>query len=98
MTTRPFYVIIKVQKRKGNDTTMRTERYTNAKAIILTTEELKALEAADLVLREVQFRLGGDNTIMSLETGECSVPGDLATARGVLTFVANYRMVEVNPQ
>lgn len=77
---------------------MRTERCTNAKAIILTAEEHKALEAAELVLREVQFRLGGDNVIMSLETGECIVPGDLATARGVLTFVANYRMVEVNPR
>jgi hypothetical protein len=76
---------------------MKTERYTNAQAIILTPEEHKALQAAELVLRDVQFRLGGDNVIMSLETGECIVPGDLATARGVLTFVATYRMVEINP-
>lgn len=76
---------------------MRTMNYSNVKGIVLTTEEYKALEAAELVLREVQFRLGGDNTIMSLETGECIVPGDLATARGVLDFVRNYRMVEVNP-
>lgn len=77
---------------------MRTESYANVKAIILTAEEYKALEAAEMVLREVQFRLGGDNVIMSLETGECIVPGDLATARGVLDFVRNYRMVEINPQ
>lgn len=77
---------------------MRVEKNTNAKAIILTAEEYKVLEAAELVLREVQFRLGGDNLIMSLETGECIVPGDLATARGVLDFVHNYRMVEINPQ
>lgn len=76
---------------------MKTERYTNAQAIILTAEEHKALQAAEMVLRDVQFRLGGDNVIMSLETGECIVPGDLATARGVLTFVASYRMVEINP-
>ena len=76
---------------------MRTMNYSNVKGIVLTIEEYKALEAAELVLREVQFRLGGDNTIMSLETGECIVPGDLATARGVLDFVRNYRMVEVNP-
>ena len=77
---------------------MKTMNYSNVKGIVLTTEEYKALEAAELVLREVQFHLGGDNTIMSLETGECIVPGDLATARGVLTFVASYRMVEINPQ
>ena len=76
---------------------MHTMNYSNVKGIVLTTEEYKALEAAELVLREVQFRLGGDNTIMSLETGECIVPGDLATARGVLDFIRNYRMVEVNP-
>lgn len=77
---------------------MKTMNYSNVKGIVLTAEEYKALEAAELVLREVQFRLGGDNTIMSLETGECLVPGDLATARGVLDFVHNYRMVEINPQ
>lgn len=76
---------------------MRTMNYSNVKGIVLTIEEYKALEAAEMVLRDVQFRLGGDNTIMSLETGECIVPGDLATARGVLDFVRNYRMVEVNP-
>ena len=77
---------------------MKTMSYSNAKAIMLTTEEHNALEAAELVLREVQFRLGGDNIVMSLETGECIVPGDLATARGVLDFIRNYRMVEVNPK
>lgn len=77
---------------------MRTMNYPNVQGIVLTIEEYNALKAAELVLREVQFRLGGDNTIMSLETGECIVPGDLATARGVLDFVRNYRMVEINPQ
>ena len=76
---------------------MKTMNYSNVKAMVLQPEELAALEKAELVLREVQFRLGGDNVIMSLETGECIVPGDLATARGVLDFVHNYRMVEINP-
>ena len=76
---------------------MRTMNYSNVKAMVLQPEEIAALEKAELVLREVQLRLGGDNVIMSLETGECIVPGDLATARGVLDFVHNYRMVEVNP-
>jgi hypothetical protein len=77
---------------------MKTMNYSNVKAMVLQPEEIAALEKAELVLREVQFRLGGDNVIMSLETGECIVPGDLATARGVLDFVHNYRMVEINPQ
>ena len=77
---------------------MRTMNYTNVKAIVLEKEEYEALEKAEMILREVQFKLGGDNLIMSLETGECIVPGDLATARGVLDFVHNYRMVEINPQ
>ena len=76
---------------------MKTMNYSNVKAMVFQPEEIAALEKAELVLREVQFRLGGDNTIMSLETGECIVPGDLATARGVLDFVHNYRMVEINP-
>lgn len=77
---------------------MKTMNYTNVKAIVLETEEYEALIKAEEILRDVQFRLGGDNVVMSLETGECIVPGDLATARGVLDFVHNYRMVEINPQ
>lgn len=77
---------------------MNTMNYNNVKAMVLQPEEWKALEQAEQILRDVQFRLGGDNVIMSLETGECLLPGDLATARGVLTFVRTYRMVEINPQ
>ena len=77
---------------------MKTMNYSNVKAMVFQPEEIAALEKAELVLREAQFRLGGDNVIMSLETGECLVPGDLATARGVLDFIHNYRMVEINPQ
>ena len=76
---------------------MKTMNYNKAKAMVFTPEETAVLEKAELVLRDVQFRLGGDNVIMSLETGECILPGDLATARGVLNFVHIYRMVEINP-
>ena len=76
---------------------MKTMNYSNVKAMVLQPEEIAALEKAEQVLREVQFRLGGDNLVMSLETGECIVPGDLANARGALSFVATYRMVEINP-
>ena len=77
---------------------MRTMNYTNVKGIVLDVEEYQALQKAEQILRDVQFRLGGDNVVMSLETGECILPGNLATARGVLNFVASYRMVEINPQ
>lgn len=76
---------------------METMNCNKAKAMVFTPEEIAVLEKAELVLRDVQFRLGGDNVIMSLETGECIVPGDLAAARGVLDFVRTYRMVEINP-
>ena len=76
---------------------MKTMNYSNIKAMVFQPEEIAVLEKAELILRDVQFRLGGDNVIMSLETGECIIPGDLATARGVIDFVHNYRMVEINP-
>lgn len=77
---------------------MKTMNYSNVKAIVLQPEEITALEKAEQVLRDAQFRLGGDNTIMSLETGEVITPGELARARAVLDFIHNYRMVEINPQ
>lgn len=77
---------------------MKTMNYSNVKAMMFQPEEIAVLEKAELILREVQYLLGGNNVIMSLETGECIVPGDLATARGVLDFVRTYRMVEINPQ
>lgn len=76
---------------------MKTMNYNNVKGMILQPEELTALEKANQILHEVWFHLGGDNIVMSLETGECIVPSDLATACGVLGFVRNCRMVEVNP-
>lgn len=76
---------------------MKTMNYTNVKAMLVNTEECNALEKAEQTLRDVQFALGGDNTIMSCETGEVITAGELARARAVLDFVRTYRMVEVNP-
>lgn len=77
---------------------MRTMREPRAIAMMLDIEEIDTLRKADAILQEVQLKLGGDNVIMSLENGECLVPGDLASARGVLSFVSTYRVVEINPE
>ena len=77
---------------------MRTMREPRAVAMMLESEEIDILRKANAILQEVQLKLGGDNVIMSLETGECIVPGDLANARGVLSFVSTYRVVEINPE
>lgn len=76
---------------------MKTMNYTNVKAMLVQPDEVDALEKAEQTLRDVQFALGGDNTIMALETGEVITPGELARARAILDFVRNYRMVEINP-
>lgn len=77
---------------------MKTRNYTNVKAMLVPLEEANALATANQTLLDVQMSLGGDNTIMSLETGEVITPGELARARAILEFVATYRMVEVNPE
>ena len=77
---------------------MKTRNYTNVKAMLVSLEEANALATANQTLLDVQMSLGGDNTIMSLETGEVITPGELARARAILEFVATYRMVEVNPE
>ena len=77
---------------------MKTMREPRAVAMMLEGEEIDILRKANEILQEVQLKLGGDNVIMSLETGECIVPGDLANARGVLSFVSTYRVVEINPE
>jgi hypothetical protein len=72
--------------------------YTNVKAMVVSLDEANALNTASQTLLDVMTALGGENTIMSLETGEVITPGELARARAVLEFIATYRMVEVNPQ
>ena len=77
---------------------MKTMNYTNVKAMVVSIDEANALNTASQTLLDVMTALGGENTIMSLETGEVITPGELARARAVLEFIATYRMVEVNPQ
>lgn len=76
---------------------MKVMNYTNAKAMVVSLDEANALNIASQTLLDVMTTLGGENTIMSLETGEVITPGELARARGVLEFIATYRMVEINP-
>ena len=76
---------------------MKTMSHPNAKAIMISQEEFDALMAANEVLKEVQFAYGGENTLMSLETGEVICPGELARAMAILEVVATHRMIEVNP-
>lgn len=76
---------------------MKTMSHPNAKAIVISQEEFDALMAASEILKEVQFAYGGENTLMSLETGEVICPGELARAMSILEFVATHRMIEVNP-
>lgn len=76
---------------------MKTMNYTNVKAMLVQPDEINALEKAEQTLRDVQFTLGDDNTIMALETGEVITPGEIARARSVLNFIRTYRMVQVNP-
>lgn len=77
---------------------MKTMNYTNVKAMLVQPDEVNALNTASHTLLDVMTALGGENTIMSLETGEVITPGELARARSILEFIATYRMVEVNPQ
>lgn len=76
---------------------MKTMNYTNVKAMLVQPDEASALAKAEQTLFDVQCTLGGDNTIMALETGEVISPGELARARAILDFVRTYRMVEINP-
>lgn len=76
---------------------MKTRNYTNVKAMLVQPNEVNALNTASQTLLDVMTTLGGENTIMSLETGEVITPGELARARSILEFIATYRMVEINP-
>lgn len=76
---------------------MKTMSHPNAKAMMISQEEYNALMAAQAVLNDVQYAFGGENTLMSLETGEVITPGELARAMSILEFVATHRMIEVNP-
>ena len=66
-----------------------------AKAMIVELDEVHALTEAERVLHEVQTAFGINNTLQSLETGEIITGEEIARARAILSFVANYRMIKV---
>lgn len=65
-----------------------------ARAMIVEFEEVEALKNAERVLGEVQASFGTECTIQALETGEIITGEEIARARAILDFIANYRMVQ----
>ena len=74
---------------------MTTMNEPTAKALIITLEEVASLSEAERVLQEVQMAFGTQSTQQSLETGEIITGEEIARARAILDFIANYRMVKV---
>ena len=74
---------------------MTTMNEPTAKALIITLEEVASLSEAERVLQEVQMAFGTQSTLQSLETGEIITGEEIARARAILDFIANYRMVKV---
>ena len=74
---------------------MTTMRETEARAMLISIEEAEVLHAAESILAEAQMEFGTMNTIQSLETGEIITGEEIARARAILDFIANYRMVRV---
>jgi hypothetical protein len=66
-----------------------------AKAMIVELDEVHALREAERVLQEVQMAFGTQSTLQSLETSEIITGEEIARARAILDFIANYRMVKV---
>lgn len=74
---------------------MTTMNEPTAKAMIVEMEEVQTLAEAERVLQEVQMTFGTSNTLQALETGEIITGEEIARARAILDFIANYRMVKV---
>lgn len=74
---------------------MTTMNEPTAKAMIVELNEVQSLAEAERVLQEVQTTFGFSHTLQSLETGEIITGEEIARARAILSFVANYRMVKV---
>ena len=74
---------------------MTTMNEPTAKAMIVELDEVQSLAEAERVLQKVQTTFGFSNTLQSLETGEIITGEEIARARAILSFVANYRMVKV---
>ena len=62
-----------------------------------TTEEVEALFKASVVLEEIQNLYKDDTVLSSPNDGEIICIEELARMRGVLSFLFNNRVVEVNP-
>lgn len=61
----------------------------------LTVEEYQAFELVEKVLSHIQDSYGAKCVLMSPNTGEVVEIGELPRVRGVLDFLVNNRVVEV---
>lgn len=73
---------------------MRTERVKGV-ATIFELEELEAMAKVSEALEELERRIGVENTLMSLETGEIVGIAEIARVRGVLDALHKWRCWEV---
>ena len=62
-----------------------------------TVEEVEALFKASVVLEDIQNLYKDDTVLGSPNDGEIICVEELARMRGVLSFLFNNRVVEVNP-
>ena len=62
-----------------------------------TVEEVEALFKASVVLEDIQNLYKDDTVLGSPNDGEIICIEELARIRGVLSFLFNNRVVEVNP-
>lgn len=73
-----------------------TETY-NYRVLGITPAQAETLRKASEIVFRTQLDFGGKNTIVSVETGECICPDELARTRTVLEFLAQYNAVSINP-
>lgn len=70
----------------------------NIKSMRITCDEAESLSKANLILTQLQMDVGGENVVMSVDTGEVITPGDIARARAILSFVESHHLIEINPK
>lgn len=63
--------------------------------LILSEEELKAIEILEPMLADLQDYFGRANTLQAVETGEVITGEEIARTRGILDFLYSHRVVEV---
>lgn len=63
--------------------------------LVLSEEELKAIEILEPMLADLQDYFGRANTLQAVETGEVITGEEIARTRGILDFLYTHRAVSV---